>query len=34
LAAEISDRGRNVLVNREPPKVARLDMMAAQADEK
>jgi hypothetical protein len=35
LATEISDRGRNLLVDRELSKVvARLDLMAAQADEK
>jgi hypothetical protein len=35
LATEISDRGRNLVVDRELSKVvARLDLMAAQADEK
>ncbi|MDM0023773.1 hypothetical protein [Variovorax saccharolyticus] len=35
LATEISDRGRNLLVDRELSKVvARLDLLAAQADEK
>ncbi|GAA4339493.1 hypothetical protein GCM10023165_18890 [Variovorax defluvii] len=35
LATEISDRGRNLLIDRELSKVvARLDLMAAQADEK
>ncbi len=35
LATEISDRGRNLVVDRELSKVvARLDLLAAQADEK